>query len=85
MNKREIEILNTLGELYEYWRAHPELRLGQILYNFSPEPNYDVYYTVDSYYRIVLEQANKAANRGRLQAHAVQRIIDRALDPEMED
>ena len=30
-------------------------------------------------------EAYKAVNRGRLQAHAVQRIIDRALDPEMED
>ena len=30
-------------------------------------------------------EAYKAVNRGRLQAHAVQRIINRALDPEMED
>ena len=30
-------------------------------------------------------KAYKAANRGRLQAHAVQRITNRALDPETED
>lgn len=55
MTKREIEILHILGELYDYWKNHPELRLGQIIVNFTPPHHDDPFYMPDSYYRAAIQ------------------------------
>ena len=65
MTKREIEILNTLGELYSYWRDHPELRLGQIIYNIDPSVYDDSYHLPDKYLRTWLEAANEKEKRAQ--------------------
>ena len=58
MTEREIEILNMLGELYDYWKNHPELRLGQIMVNLNPF-GADSFYVQDSHYLAALGRANK--------------------------
>ena len=59
-NERHMELLATLGELIKYWRSHPELRLGQVIYNFTTVGLVDSYHVPDAHYREALAAANRA-------------------------
>ena len=53
--ERHDEIMDLMDDLYMYWRAHPELRLGQIIVNFAELSTADPFYMPDSYYRAAIE------------------------------
>lgn len=57
--ERRQEILDTVLSITNYWWDHPELRLGQIIYNIDPAVYDDSYHLPDKHLRTWLEAANE--------------------------